>query len=88
MLSKYDKRKSFINAGQSFQDVQQAYQGIEITSAGYGHDLKHLKEEVNEAYQQIQTALVNATEHQRAQLKQFEKDLQHIVDELNIEDFN
>ncbi len=46
-------------------------------SASYGDQLNHLKEEVNEAYQQIENALEVASEHQREQLRRFQQDLQN-----------
>ena len=52
-------------------------------SASYGSQLKHLKNEVNEAYQQIENALEVASEKQRARLEQFQTDLQGIVNDVN-----
>jgi hypothetical protein len=42
---------------------------------------------VNEAYQQIQSALITASEHQKEQLKKFEQDIQAIVNEVNSEEY-
>ncbi|KWW21172.1 MULTISPECIES: hypothetical protein [Peribacillus] len=86
MQDKQDKRRAFQEAQQSYQQVFDAYSSIEKTAPNYGTELKHVKQEVNEAYQQIQTALVTASEHQRDQLKQFEQDISAIVQEVNSED--
>ena len=49
------------------------YYEIVQDSASYGSQLNHLKQEVNEAYQQIENALEVASEHQRIQLEQISK---------------
>ncbi|MED3724532.1 hypothetical protein [Geobacillus stearothermophilus] len=51
--------------------------------ADYGHQLAHLRQEVNEAFAQIENALEVASETQRVQLEKFRSDLQAIVDEVN-----
>ncbi|WP_285766876.1 hypothetical protein [Peribacillus sp. SI8-4] len=86
MQDKQDKRRAFQEAQQSYQQVYDVYSSIDKTAPDYGTELKHVKQEVNEAYQQIQTALVTASEHQREQLKQFEQDISAIVNEVNSED--
>ena len=87
MQDKQDKRRSFQEAQQSYKQVNDAYSSIEKTAPNYGTELKHVKQEVNEAYQQIQSALANASEHQREQLKQYEQDIQVIVNEVNSDDY-
>ncbi|AMM92918.1 hypothetical protein QUF81_17465 [Peribacillus simplex] len=87
MQDKQDKRRTFQEAQQSYQQVFDVYSSIEKNAPNYGTELKHVKQEVNEAYQQIQSALVTASEHQREQLKQFEQDIQAIVNEVNSEDY-
>ena len=79
------------NNQQSFQAAQQgatqafdAYDHIVKDSADYGHQLKHLTEEVNEAYQQINNALENASETQRERLEQYQRDLEQIVRDVNL----
>lgn len=83
MQDKQDKRRSFQEAQQSYKQVNDVYSSIEKTAPNYGTELKHVKQEVNEAYQQIQSALANASEHQHVQLKQFEQDIQEIVNDVN-----
>jgi len=78
-----DKQHAFQAAQQGVFEAQGLYHDIVKDSANYGHQLKHLKKEVNEAYAQIENALEVASEHQREQLKKFQQDLQSIVEEVN-----
>jgi hypothetical protein len=78
-----DKQQAFQAAQQGYENAQGLFATIVSDSAGYGHQLKHLKDEVNEAYQQIQNALEVASEHQKAQLERFQQDLQSMVTEVN-----
>jgi biotin synthase-related radical SAM superfamily protein len=83
MRDKYDKTRTFQKAQQGHKQAMDAFESISYTGADYGSELKHVKQEVNEAYEQIQTALSTATEHQREQLVQFEQDLNGIVSDIN-----
>ncbi|WP_110113309.1 hypothetical protein [Bacillus sp. CGMCC 1.16541] len=80
-----DKQQSFQAAEQGHKHAMDAYAQSQIVKhdASYGHELKLLKEEINETYQQIENALENASETQHAKLTQFQQDLQAIVDEVN-----
>jgi hypothetical protein len=78
-----NKQQAFQAAQQGVEEVEELYSNIVQDSASYGHQLQHLKNEVNEAYQQIENALEVASEKQRAQLKQFQSDLQSIVNKVN-----
>lgn len=78
-----DKQQAFQAAQQGVEDAQELYYEIVRDSASYGYQLQHLKEEVNEAYQQIENALEVASEHQRNQLERFQQDLQKMVEEVN-----
>ncbi|WP_273850485.1 hypothetical protein [Guptibacillus spartinae] len=80
-----NKQQSFQAAQQGYEQAIDAKKEIVVSSSGYGKDLKHLQQEVGEAKQQIENALVNASEHQRAQLQQFQQDLQSIEAEMNNE---
>ncbi|PFG13116.1 hypothetical protein [Bacillus sp. es.036] len=80
-----DKQQSFQAAQQGYEQAVDAKKEIVVSSSGYGKDLKHLQQEVGEAKQQIESALVNASEHQRTQLLQFQQDLQSIEAEINNE---
>jgi flagellar biosynthesis chaperone FliJ len=81
-----DKQHAFQAAQQGYENAQGLYETIVSDSASYGHQLKHLKDEVNEAYQQIENALEVASEHQKAQLERFQQDLKTMVSEVNQED--
>ncbi|WP_075980637.1 hypothetical protein [Bacillus massilinigeriensis] len=78
-----NKQQAFQAAQQGVNDAQELYHEIVRDSASYGHQLKHLQKEVNEAFEQIENALEVASEHQRAQLEQFQNDLRSIVDDVN-----
>ena len=78
-----NKQQAFQAAQQGVEEAEELYYEIVRDSASYGHQLQHLKNEVNEAYQQIENALEIASEHQRIQLEQFQQDLQKMVSEVN-----
>lgn len=78
-----NKQEAFQDAQRNLLETQNLYQDIVKDSANYGHQLKHLKQEINETYQQIENALEVASEHQRQQLERFQRDLKSIVDEVN-----
>lgn len=78
-----DKQQAFQAAQQGVNEAQELYQDIVRDSASYGHQLKHLRNEVNEAMQQIENALEVASDTQRGRLEQFRQDLHSIVTEVN-----
>ncbi|WP_053366703.1 hypothetical protein [Bacillus sp. FJAT-27245] len=78
-----NKQQAFQAAQQGVEEARDLFAEIVRDSASYGHQLKHLKNEVNEAYQQIENAMEVASEHQRQQLEQFRHDLQRMVEEVN-----
>ncbi|MBP2242294.1 methyl-accepting chemotaxis protein [Cytobacillus eiseniae] len=78
-----NKQQAFQAAQQGMEDAEELYYEIVRDSANYGHQLKHLKQEVNEAYEQIENALEVASETQRAQLEKFQQDLGTMVREVN-----
>jgi flagellar biosynthesis chaperone FliJ len=80
-----DKQQAFQAAQQGTQEAVDAYSQIVRESAGYGTQLQHLRQEINEAIQQIGNALEVSTDHQQAQLVQYLDDLQEIMNELNSE---
>ncbi|MDQ0161851.1 hypothetical protein [Bacillus alveayuensis] len=80
-----NKQQAFQAAQQGMKDVVDVYTQIEKSDADYGKQLKHLKQEVNEAYQQIQNALEVASEKERLRLEQYERDLRQMVNEVNDE---
>ncbi|MDQ0229926.1 hypothetical protein [Metabacillus malikii] len=78
-----NKQQSFQAAQQGTNEAMDIYENIVKEDADYGSQLKHLSEEVNEAYQQINNALENASDTQRQRLEQYQQDLQRIVNEVN-----
>jgi predicted nucleic acid-binding Zn-ribbon protein len=78
-----DKQQAFQAAQQGTHQAKDIYENIEVTSGDYGSQLNHLKNEVNEAYEQISNALEVASETQKDQLRQYQKDLQQIVNDIN-----
>ncbi|MED3551943.1 hypothetical protein ACTHO0_12560 [Cytobacillus praedii] len=78
-----NKQQAFQAAQQGMEDAEELYHEIVRDTASYGHQLKHLKQEVNEAYEQIENALEVASETQRAQLEKFQQDLSSMVREVN-----
>jgi formiminotetrahydrofolate cyclodeaminase len=80
-----NKQEAFQAAQQGYENAQGLYETIVSDNASYGHQLKHLKNEVNEAYQQIENALEVASETQRAQLERFQQDLRQMVTEVNMD---
>jgi ElaB/YqjD/DUF883 family membrane-anchored ribosome-binding protein len=78
-----NKQQAFQAAQQGFEEVRDSYNELVLDGGSYGAQLAHLKNEVNEAYQQIENALEVASEHQRQQLERFRNDLSSIVSEVN-----
>ncbi|MEH7383606.1 hypothetical protein V7138_24330 [Bacillus sp. JJ1533] len=78
-----DKQQAFQAAQQGTEQAKDVYANIVNNDPDYGAHLKRLKNEVNEAYQQIENALEVASEHQKSQLQQFQQDLQSIMNEVN-----
>ncbi|WP_377889135.1 hypothetical protein [Alkalihalobacillus sp. R86527] len=78
-----DKQQAFQAAQQGYDQAIDASNEVVVTSSEYGKDLEHLQQEVGEAMSQIEGALVNASEHQREQLLQFQQDLQSIQAEMD-----
>ncbi len=79
------KQQAFQAVDQNVTEVQNTINELVLDGASYGTQLAHLKNEVNEAYQQIENALEVASDTQRAQLQQFKSDLSSIVSEVNRE---
>lgn len=78
-----NKQQAYQAAEQSVTEIQNTINELVLDGASFGSQLAHLKNEVNEAYQQIENALEVASDTQRAQLQQFKSDLSSIVSEVN-----
>jgi phenylalanyl-tRNA synthetase alpha subunit len=76
------KQEAFQAAQKATMEAKEWHDHLVRDQADYGHQLSHLKQEVNEAFEQINNALEVASEKQRAQLEKFRSDLQAIVDEV------
>ncbi|BDG42861.1 hypothetical protein BV455_00500 [Parageobacillus caldoxylosilyticus] len=77
------KQEAFQAAQKATMEAKEWHDHLVRDQADYGHQLSHLKQEVNEAFEQINNALEVASEKQRMQLEKFRNDLQAIVDEVN-----
>ncbi|WP_409293729.1 hypothetical protein V1498_11375 [Peribacillus sp. SCS-26] len=77
-----DKQQAFQAAQQSYEQARVEAGGLDRGGPAIGSQVKRLKEEVNEAFQQIENALENASEHQRVQLREFQGDLHSIMKEI------
>jgi CHASE3 domain sensor protein len=80
-----DKQQAFQAAQQGTKQTMDTYNQIVKNDPDYGHHLKDLREEVQEAYEQIQNALATASETQRQQLEQYEQNVQQIMKSINDE---
>ncbi|GAA0315125.1 hypothetical protein GCM10008967_02050 [Bacillus carboniphilus] len=78
-----DNQQAFQAAQQGYVQAKDAFREVVKGGSDFGHELAHLKQEVNEAYQQIENALEVASEHQRQQLEQFKQDLSGLLYEVN-----
>ncbi|BDG47899.1 hypothetical protein [Parageobacillus sp. KH3-4] len=77
------KQEAFQAAQKATMEAKEWHDHLVRDQADYGHQLSHLKQEVNEAFAQISNAMEVASEKQRMQLEKFRNDLQAIVDEVN-----
>ncbi|MGM0844805.1 MAG: hypothetical protein ACQEUT_07495 [Bacillota bacterium] len=78
-----DKQQAFQAAQQGHEEVQDVVNELVLEGPDYGHQLAHLKNEINEAYQQIENALEVASEHQREQLEKMRGDLSSVMQKVN-----
>lgn len=78
-----NKQEAFMDAQASAQQAKKDNADIVRDSASYGTQLSHLKQEINEAFEQIENALEVASEHQKSRLQQYQQDLQGITAEWN-----
>ncbi|GIN40974.1 MULTISPECIES: hypothetical protein [Heyndrickxia] len=78
-----NKQQAFQAAQQGMKQLDDVYSQLVRDSDDYGQQLKHLKNEVNETYQQIENAMEVASETQRQQLEKFRSDIEQIVNDVN-----
>ncbi|MBO9129048.1 hypothetical protein [Bacillus sp. 165] len=78
-----NKQQAFQAAQQGTKEAMDIGQNIVRNDPDYAQHLKELKQEVNEAYMQIENALEVASETQRQQLEKYQQDLQGIMSSMN-----
>lgn len=78
-----NKQQAFQAAQQGMKQLNDVYSQLVRDSDNYSQQLKHVKNEVNETYQQIENAMEVASETQRQQLEKFRSDIEQIVNDVN-----
>ncbi|WP_102346629.1 hypothetical protein [Bacillus sp. Marseille-P3661] len=81
-----DKQQAFQAAQQGVDHAVDIYKDLVKNDPDYGAHLKDLKNEVYEAFSQIDNALEVASETQLDQLQKFKGDLQNIVNNVDFEE--
>lgn len=79
-----NKQQAFQAAQQGVNEAKEVYENIDKDSADYGRQLKQLQQEVNEAFQQIENALENASEKQWKRLEKYREELHLIAEDTNL----
>ena len=82
MGSYKDNQLTFQNAQRATQDVKDLLNMLDVHGSDYGHQLKQLKKEINEAFQQIDSAMIIASEHQRVELEGYQSELQSMYNQI------
>ncbi|MBM7094303.1 MULTISPECIES: DUF1216 domain-containing protein [Alteribacter] len=77
-----NKQQAFQAAQQAFVQLQGAMNDLAPDDADYGHHHKAAEQELNEAMQVIQKAHVNASEHQKQQLRIYEEEVRKYQQQL------
>lgn len=70
-----NKQQAFQAAEQGIEQARDVYRNLNPNSAEYGHYLKRLEQEINEAEQQIENAHEVASETQKVQLENFQEEI-------------
>ncbi|MBB5174458.1 hypothetical protein [Texcoconibacillus texcoconensis] len=73
-----NKQQAFQAAQQAFVEAQHATEDLHYEDVDYGHEHKLAQQEINEAFQVIEKAHITATEHQKEQLRAYEKELERM----------
>ncbi|NSL51070.1 hypothetical protein [Calidifontibacillus erzurumensis] len=81
-----DKQQAFQAAQQGVDQAIDVYNDLVKNDPDYGRHLKELKNEINEAFQQIDNALEVASENQLDQLRKFKNDLESIVSRVDFDE--
>lgn len=80
-----DKQQAYQAVQQGIKQVADSYSSVENDGPNVGAELKHLRKEVEETYQQIQNALETASDTQRLQLEKYEQDVYTIMNRIDEE---
>lgn len=83
MGSYKDNQLTFQAAQKGTKEVMDILNNMDVNGSLYGHQIKQLKQEINEAFQQIDSALIIASEHQKEQLKEYQSELQNIMSQID-----
>jgi len=81
-----DKQQAFQAAQQGVDQAIDVYNDLVKNDPDYGRHLKELKNEINEAFQQIDNALEVASENQLDQLRKFKNDLESLVSRVDFDE--
>ncbi|MBM7552630.1 hypothetical protein [Thalassobacillus pellis] len=79
-----NKQEAFQHASNKVNEAERSSERVlsSIGEADYGRELAHLKEEINQAYQQVEKALTVASEHQEEQLISYKNQLDKIMNHI------
>ncbi|MDG4656025.1 hypothetical protein P6P90_01630 [Ectobacillus antri] len=78
-----DKQQAFQAAQQGVKKATEGEHNLVTNDPEYAHHLKELRQEVEQAYNQIQNALETASETQRQQLESYEQQVQKIMNDMD-----
>ena len=76
-----NKIQAFQSAQNGVRKAVEVHKNLEVMrhDPQFGHEVGHLWEEINEAYQQVENAYEVASEHQKDQLDEYRKTLNKMV---------
>lgn len=77
-----DKQQAFQAAQQGVAQAKNIHEQLDPTSPEYGHYVKQLKQEINEAIQQIENALEVASETQRETLYEYHGEINEMKQDV------
>lgn len=73
-----NKQQAFQAAEQGVEQARDVFESMDSASSDFGHHLKRLKQEINEAEKQIENAHEVASETQRRQLQSFQQEIDRL----------
>lgn len=77
-----NKQQAFQAAQQGVTQAKAIYETLDPNSPEYGHYVKQLQREINEAEQQIENALEVASETQRLTLSEYKSEIEKMSQNL------